>query len=219
MLEVADVVAREKNIDREIVLEAMEEAIQKAGRSKYGYDHDIRAKIDRKSGKIEMKRYREVVENDAEIEEEMHQITIDQAQKEKKDAVVGDFLIDELPALDFGRIAAMTAKQVIVQKVREAERARQYIEFKDRAGEIINGVIKRVEYGNATVDIGGGRAEAVLRREECIPREHLKNGDRVRALFMKCVKNNVDHKFSYPEHILTLWQCCLPKKCQKFMTV
>ncbi len=181
MLEVADVVAREKNIDREIVLEAMEEAIQKAGRSKYGYDHDIRAKIDRKSGKIEMKRYREVVENDAEIEEEMHQVTVDQAQKEKKDAVVGDFLIDELPALDFGRIAAMTAKQVIVQKVREAERARQYIEFKDRAGEIINGVIKRVEYGNATVDIGGGRAEAVLRREECIPREHLKNGDRVRA--------------------------------------
>lgn len=181
MLEVADVVAREKNIDRDIVLEAMEEAIQKAGRSKYGYDHDIRAKIDRKTGQIEMKRYREVVENDAEIEEEMHQLKLSDAQREKKDAAVGDFLIDELPALDFGRIAAMTAKQVIVQKVREAERARQYLEFKDRAGEIINGVIKRVEYGNATVDIGGGKAEAILRREECIPREHLKNGDRVRA--------------------------------------
>jgi N utilization substance protein A len=103
MLEVADVVAREKNIDREIVLEAMEEAIQKAGRSKYGYDHDIRAKIDRKSGIIEMKRYREVVENGTEIEEEMHQLTVDDARREKKDAEVGEFLVDELPALDFGR--------------------------------------------------------------------------------------------------------------------
>ena len=182
MLEVADAVAREKNIDREIVLEAMEEAIQKAGRSKYGYDHDIRANIDRKTGEIDLKRYREVVADDTEeMEDDVRQLTVTQAQREKKDAAVGDFLIDELPPLDFGRIAAMTAKQVIVQKVREAERARQYEEFKDRTGEIINGVIKRVEYGNATVDIGGGRAEAILRREECIPREHLKNGDRVRA--------------------------------------
>ena len=180
MLQVADVVAREKGIDREIVLEAMEEAIQKAGRSKYGHDHDIRATIDRKNGAIDMKRYREVVEQ-IEEEEETRQLTVEQAQREKKDAKVGDFLIDELPPLDFGRIAAQTAKQVIVQKVREAERARQYEEFKDRTGEIINGVIKRVEYGNVTIDIGGGRAEGYLRREECIPREHLKNGDRVRA--------------------------------------
>ena len=182
MLQVADAVAREKGIDREIVLGAMEEAIQKAGRSKYGHDHDIRATIDRKNGAIEMKRYREVVEKiDEEEEEEVRLLTLEQAQREKKDAKVGDFLIDDLPPLDFGRIAAQTAKQVIVQKVREAERARQYLEFKDRAGEIINGVIKRVEYGNVTVDIGGGRAEGYLRREECIPREHLKNGDRVRA--------------------------------------
>lgn len=182
MLQVADAVAREKNIEREIVLEAMEEAIQKAGRSKYGHDHDIRANIDRKTGQIDLKRYREVVEAlDEEEGDEVKQLTLEQAQREKKDAKVGDFLIDELPPLDFGRIAAMTAKQVIVQKVREAERARQFIEFKDRTGEIINGVIKRVEYGNATVDIGSGRAEAILRREECIPREHLKNGDRVRA--------------------------------------
>ncbi len=181
MLQVADAVAREKNIEREIVLEAMEEAIQKAGRSKYGHDHDIRANIDRKTGIIDLKRYREVVADEDIIEDEVQHITVEQAQREKKDAKVGDFLIDELPPLDFGRIAAMTAKQVIVQKVREAERARQYIEFKDRTGEIINGVIKRVEYGNATVDIGSGRAEAILRREECIPREHLKNGDRVRA--------------------------------------
>jgi N utilization substance protein A len=182
MLQVADAVAREKGIDREIVLTAMEEAIQKAGRSKYGHDHDIRAMIDRKSGIIEMKRYREVVEKvGEEDEDEMRQLTVEQAQREKKDAKVGDFLIDDLPPLDFGRIAAQTAKQVIVQKVREAERARQYLEYKDRAGEIINGVIKRVEYGNVTVDIGGGRAEGYLRREECIPREHLKNGDRIRA--------------------------------------
>lgn len=180
MLQVADAVAREKGIDRDLVLEAMEEAIQKAGRSKYGHDHDIRAHIDRKSGQIGLKRYREVVEITNE-EEEIRQLTLEQAQREKKDAKVGDFLIDELPPLDFGRIAAQTAKQVIVQKVREAERARQFSEFQNRVGEIINGVIKRVEYGNVTVDIGGGRAEGYLRREECIPREHLKNGDRIRA--------------------------------------
>lgn len=181
LLQVADTVAREKGIDRLIVIEAMEEAIQKAGRSKYGFDHDIRAKIDPKSGDITLKRYREVVEEDAEIENEVAQLPLSQAQKIKKDAQVGEFLIDELPPLDFGRIAAMTAKQVIMQKVREAERARQYEEFKDKVGEIINGVVKRVEYGNATVDIQG-KAEALLRRDETLPREHLKNGDRVRAI-------------------------------------
>jgi len=177
LLQVADAVAREKNIDREIVLSAMEEAIQKAGRSKYGHDHDIRALIDRKSGTIGLKRYREVVE---EIEDEITQMTLDEARRIKPDAELGEFLIDDLPPLDFGRIAAQTAKQVIVQKVREAERERQYEEFKDRAGELVNGVIKRVEYGNATIDIGG-RAEALLRRDEALPREHLKNGDRIRA--------------------------------------
>src|SRR5688500_9169744 len=177
LLQVADAVAREKNIDREIVIVAMEEAIQKAGRSKYGHDHDIRAHIDRKSGGIELKCYREVVET---LEDEAKQLTLKEAQRIKKDAEIGEFLIDDLPPLDFGRIAAQTAKQVIVQKVREAERERQFGEFKDRVGEIINGVIKRVEYGNATVDIGG-RAEALLRRDEILPREHLKNGERVRA--------------------------------------
>ena len=181
LLQVADNVAREKNIDREIVVTAMEEAIQKAGRSKYGHDHDIRAEINRASGDITLKRYREVVEEDAEIENEMAQIPLSKAVRIKKDAAVGDVLTDELPPLDFGRIAAQTAKQVIMQKVREAERARQYGEFKDKVGEVINGVVKRVEYGNATVDIAG-RAEAVLRRDESLPREHLKNGDRVRAI-------------------------------------
>ncbi len=178
LLQVADAVAREKGIDRDIVLVAMEEAIQKAGRSKYGHDHDIRAHIDRKNGAITLKRYREVVE---EIEDEACQLTLAEAQRIKKDIQVGEFLIDDLPPLDFGRIAAQTAKQVIVQKVREAERERQYHEFKDRTGEIINGVVKRVEYGNATIDIGG-RAEAMMRRDESLPREHLKTGDRVRAV-------------------------------------
>ncbi len=178
LLQVADAVAREKNIEREIVLAAMEEAIQKAGRSKYGHDHDIRAHIDRRSGAIELKRYREVVET---IEDETRQLTLAEAKRIKKDAEVGTFLIDDLPPLDFGRIAAQTAKQVIMQKVREAERAKQFEEFKDRAGEIINGVIKRVEFGNVTVDIGG-RAEAMMRRDETLPREHFKTGDRVRAV-------------------------------------
>ncbi len=179
LLQVSDAVAREKNIDREIVITAMEEAIQKAGRSKYGHDHDIRAQIDRKNGDITLRRYREVVEA-VDEEEEMKQLTLDEAKRIKPDAALGEFLIDDLPPLDFGRIAAQTAKQVIVQKVREAERERQFEEFKDRTGEIINGIVKRVEYGNVTIDIGG-RAEGMLRRDECLPREHLKNGERVRA--------------------------------------
>jgi len=181
LLQVADTVAREKNIDREIVLEAMEEAIQKAGRSKYGHEQDIRAQIDRSNGIIELKRYREVLEENAEIENEVSQLTLSQASRINPDAKPGEFLIDELPPLDFGRIAAQTAKQVIMQKVREAERARQYEEFKDRVGEVINGVVKRVEYGNATVDIQG-RAEGLLRRDETIPREPINVNDRVRAI-------------------------------------
>lgn len=180
MLQVADAVAREKDIDREIVLEAMEEAIQKAGRSKYGHDHDIRVQIDRKTGDIKLQRYRTVCEPD-DIEDEITQLTVEQAKRFKPDAEVGDELIDDLPPLDFGRIAAQTAKQVIIQKVREAERSRQYEEFKDRVGEIINGTVKRVEYGNVTVDIQG-RAEAIMRRDESLPREHFKTRDRVRAI-------------------------------------
>ena len=178
MLAVADAVAREKSIDRELVLEAMEQAIQKAGRSKYGMEHDIRASIDRKTGEIVLARYIEVVEPDN-LEDEVKQTTVDRARRKKADAVVGDFIVDRLPPIDFGRIAAQTAKQVIVQKVREAERERQFEEYKDRKGEIVNGLVKRVEYGNVTVDLG--RAEAVLRRDEIIPREHFKRGDRVRA--------------------------------------
>jgi N utilization substance protein A len=176
LLQVADAVAREKSIDREQVLDAMEQAIQKAGRSKYGQEHDIRAVIDRKSGEISLARYIEVVE---EIENEVTQVTLPEAHHRKNDAVLGEFIVDPLPPIDFGRIAAQTAKQVIVQKVREAERERQFEEYKDRAGEVVNGLVKRIEFGNVTVDLG--RAEAVLRREELLPRESFRRGDRVRA--------------------------------------
>jgi N utilization substance protein A len=176
MLAVADAVARDKGIEREEVLEAMEQAIQKAGRSKYGPEHDIRVTIARDTGHISLARYREVVE---EVEDEHTQLTLDQAHLEKEDAVIGEFLTDDLPPIDFGRIAAQTAKQVIVQRVRDAERERQYEEYKDRSGEIINGLVKRVEYGNVTVDLG--RGEAILRRDESLPRENFRTGDRVRA--------------------------------------
>ena len=168
--------ARDKGIDRDEVLEAMEQAIQKAGRSKYGHEHDIRAHIDRKTGEIQLSRYVEVVEI---VENETTQMTAAQARRKMPEAVVGDFVIDPLPPIDFGRIAAQTAKQVIVQKVRDAERQRQFGEFKNRTGEIVNGLVKRVEFGNVVVDLG--RAEALLRRDELIPRETFRTGDRVRA--------------------------------------
>ncbi len=176
LLQVADAVARDKSIDRDEVLEAMEQAIQKAGRSKYGHEHDIRARIDRNSGEISLARYLEVVET---VENEATQITLDAAHRRDPGYALGDFLVDPLPPIDFGRIAAQTAKQVIVHKVREAERRRQYDEFKDRLGDVVNGLVKRVEFGNVIVDLG--RAEALLRREETIPREHFNVGDRVRA--------------------------------------
>ncbi|MCW8836619.1 MAG: transcription termination factor NusA [Rhodospirillales bacterium] len=176
LLQVADTVARDKSIAREEVLEAMEQAIQKAGRSKYGHEHDIRATINPTTGAITLARYVAVVE---EVEDEVTQTTLDAARKTKPDAQIGDFLVDLLPPIDFGRIAAQTAKQVIVQKVREAERRRQFEEYKDRTGEVVNGLVKRVEFGNVIVDLG--RAEALLRRDESIPREHFNNGDRVRA--------------------------------------
>ncbi|MCA1909836.1 MAG: transcription termination factor NusA [Magnetospirillum sp.] len=176
LLQVADAVARDKGIDRDEVLEAMEQAIQKAGRSKYGHEHDIRAHIDRKTGEIQLARFIEVVE---EVENEATQLPLARALKKKPDAQIGDFLVDPLPPIDFGRIAAQTAKQVIVQKVRDAERQRQFNEYKDRVGEVSNGLVKRVEFGNVIVDLG--RAEALLRRDELIPRETFRTGDRVRA--------------------------------------
>jgi N utilization substance protein A len=176
LLLVADAVAREKSIDRDEVLEAMEQAIQKAGRAKYGHEKDIRATIDRKTGDVRLSRWTEVVE---ELENEATQIPVHIARKFRPEINVGEFIVDPLPPIDFGRIAAQTAKQVIVQRVREYERKRQFDEYKDRVGEIINGTVKRTEYGNLMVELG--RAEALLRRDELIPRESFRNGDRVRA--------------------------------------
>ena len=176
LLLVADAVAREKSIDREEVLEAMEQAIQKAGRAKYGHEKDIRATIDRKTGDVRLSRWTEAVET---VENEETQIPVHIARKFKPEINIGEYIVDPLPPIDFGRIAAQTAKQVIVQRVREYERKRQFEEYKDRVGEIINGVVKRTEYGNLMVELG--RAEALLRRDELIPRESFRNGDRVRA--------------------------------------
>lgn len=176
LLQVADAVAREKAIERDVVLAAMEEAVQKAARSRYGQENDIRAEIDRKTGEIRLARLLQVVEA---VENDAIEIAFSEAKRRNPEAEIGDYISEALPPLDFGRIAAQTAKQVIVQKVREAERERQYNEYKDRIGEVVNGLAKRVDYGNATVDLG--RAEAVLRRDEQLPRETFRQGDRVRA--------------------------------------
>ena len=176
LIQVADVVAREKSIEREEVMVAMEEAIQKAGRAKYGLDRDIRAMIDRKTGSITLERWIEVVE---EVEDDATQMSVAEGAKQEPSLALGEFWRQSLPPIEFGRIAAQTAKQVISQKVRDAERARQYEEYKDRVGEIVVGTVKRAESYSITVDLG--RAEAVIRREEMIPRENLRQGDRVRA--------------------------------------
>ena len=178
LLQVAEAVAREKAISSSEVLEAMEQAISRAGRAKYGHEHDIRATIDRKTGEVKLHRYTEVVEQ---VENEFTQMLFKDARVRwpENNLQLGDFKREELPPIDLGRIAAQSAKQVIVQKVREAERGHQFEEFKDRVGEIINGVVKRSEFGNVTVDLGG--AEAIMRRDETLPRENYRNGDRIRA--------------------------------------
>lgn len=183
---VADAVARDKNINKEDVFVAMEVAIQKAGRTKYGMEHDVRAHIDRRTGAIALSRYREVVADDALIENESAQIPLKIAKTYDKKYKVGDFIIDPLPPIDFGRIASQTARQVIMQKIREAERNKQYEEYKEKIGTIINGTVKKVEQNsrgfvsNIILDIGKND-EAVLRYDEIIPHEKFKNGDRVRA--------------------------------------
>jgi N utilization substance protein A len=185
LLAIADAVAREKIIDKAIVIEAMEDAIQRAARARYGAENDIRAKIDTETGDLRLWRVVEVVE---EVEDYFKQVDLKGAQKLDPKAVIGDFIVDPLPPIEFGRIAAQASKQVIFQKVREAERERQYEEFKDRAGEIITGVVKRVEFGHVVVDLG--RAEGVIRRDAQIPREIVRVGDRIRSLILKVVREN-----------------------------
>src|ERR1700675_4948266 len=176
LLQIADAVAREKSIDRGIVIAAMEDAIQKAARSRYGSETEVRAEINPKTGEMRLSRLLLVVDT---VENDATQISLDDAKRRNPSAQVGDFIAEALPPLEYGRIAAQSAKQVIVQKVREAARDGQYQEFKDRIGDIVNGIVKRVEYGNVVVDLG--RGEAIVRRDELLPREVFRNGDRIRA--------------------------------------
>ncbi len=179
LLQIADAVAREKVIDKQIVLDAMADAIAKAARSRYGAETDIHAEINPKTGELRLARHLLVVEDGA-VENDSREITLSEARTRHNPAAqVGDVIADTLPPFDFGRIAAQSAKQVIVQKVRDAERDRQYQEYKDRIGEVVNGAVKRVEYGNVIVDLG--RGEAIIRRDELIPRETFRPGDRIRA--------------------------------------
>jgi transcription termination/antitermination protein NusA len=193
LLQIADAVAREKMIDSALVIEAMEDSLGKAARSRYGAELDIRARIDRKSGELYMTRHRQVVD---EVENQYTELTLDEAREIDPNVEVGGEIVDPLPPMDFGRIAAQSAKQVIMQKVREAERLRQYEEFKDRVGTIINGLVKRTEYGNVIVDVG--RGEAILRRDQLIPREAYRNGDRIRALI-----RDVRHETRGPQIFLS----------------
>jgi len=183
LLAIADSVAKEKLIDREIVIEAMEDAIQRAAKTRYGAENDIRAKIDPRTGDLRLWRVVEVVEA---VDNYFTQISPADAQKLQKDAAIGDYIVDPLPPIEFGRIQAQASKQIIFQKVRDAERERQYGEFKDRVGEIITGVVKRVEFGHVVVDLG--RAEGVIRRDQQIPREVVRVGDRIRSLILRVAR-------------------------------
>src|SRR5262247_1871564 len=179
LLQIADAVAREKSIDRGIVISAMEDAIAKAARARYGSETDVHAEIDPKKGELRLSRHMLVVEQ---VENSANQISLEDARRANPGAQIGDTIADTLPPLEYGRIAAQSAKQVIVQKVREAERDRQYDEYKERIHDIVNGIVKRVEYGNVVVDLG--RGEAIVRRDELLPRETFRNGDRIRALIL-----------------------------------
>ena len=185
LLAIADSVAKEKLIDREIVIEAMEDAIQRAAKNRYGVENDIRAKLDPNTGDLRLWRVVEVVEA---VDDYFKQVSVKDAQKLQKGAVVGDYIVDPLPPIEFGRIQAQASKQIIFQKVRDAERERQYEEFKDRVGEIITGVVQRVEFGHVVVDLG--RAEGVIRRDAQIPREVVRVGDRVRSIILNVRREN-----------------------------
>jgi N utilization substance protein A len=178
LLQTAEAVAREKMIEPGLVIEAMEESLARAAKSRYGAEMDIRVEIDRKNGKATFTRVRTVVAED-ELENYQAEFTVEQAKQYMADPEVGQEFIEEVPPVEMGRIAAQSAKQVILQKIREAERDRQFEEFKDRAGTIVNGLVKREEYGNVIVDVGAG--EAILRRNEKIGRESYRPNDRIRV--------------------------------------
>ena len=202
LIQVAEAVAREKLIDKEEVILAMEDAIQRAARSKYGLERDIRATVNRNNGAISIEQYTQVVQ---EVEDDSTQMSLKEALRRDKSLKIGDYHKKELPPFDFGRIAAQSAKQVISQKVRDAERLRQYNQFKDRVGEIILGTVKRFDNFSVTLDIG--KAEGVIRKEEMIPREQLKPGDRVRTYIL-----NVSEETRGP-------QIFLSRSCNEFLSL
>tara|TARA_B100001741_G_C16545379_1_gene596386 strand:+ start:1240 stop:2805 length:1566 start_codon:yes stop_codon:yes gene_type:complete len=207
LLRIVDSVANEKSIDKELILVSMETAIQRAAYSKFGFETAIEAKINREDGTIKIQKVLEIVEN---VEDPVKQITLKDAgaiNKENKNLKVGDKIYEELPQIDFGRIAAQSAKQVISQKVREAEKNRQYEDFKDKQGQIVSGIIKRAEYGNVIVDLG--RAEGIIRKEELIQREILKNGDRVKAFCFEVKQDTKGHQIflsrAHPQFLARLF--------------
>ena len=193
LIQVAQNIAEEKGLEKDLVFEAIESAISKAGKTKYGNNYDIRAIIDRDTGKISLARYLEVKKI---VEDNFIEISLKDAKTKKKNIKIGDFIIEKLPSLDFGRIAAQTAKQVVLQKIKEAEREKNYKLYIDKVGQIISGIVKRMEFGNTVVDLGN--AEAVIRREETIPKENLRRGDRVKAYLY-----NVSEELKGPQIFLS----------------
>ena len=187
LLRIVEAVATEKSIDREIILSSMESAIEKAAKTKFGLDNNIRATIDRESGDINLHKVLKIVETPINFNTE---ISLEHAiEKEKKENVkIGDEIFEQLPQVDLGRVAAQTARQVITQNVREAERERQYNDFIEKKGEILSGIVKRLEYGNLIVDLN--RAEAIITKDELIPREILKMGDRIKAYCYNVIREN-----------------------------
>ena len=205
LLRIVEAVANEKSIDKEIVIGSMESAIQKAALTKFGNDNNIEVIIDRETGEIKIQKVLEIVET---VEDPAREITIkDLKDKERKDYKVGEKIYEELPQIDFGRIAAQSAKQVISSKVREAEKNRQYEEFIDKQGLILSGLIKRLEYGNVIVDLG--KAEGVIKKDELIPREILKTGDRVKAYCYEVKKEIKGHQIflsrAHPQFLAKLF--------------
>ena len=193
LIQVAENIAEEKGIEKELVFNAIEDAISKASQTKYGHNYDIRAKIDKSTGKIDVARYLEVKKD---VEDNFIEISLKDAKAKKKNIKIGEFLIEKLPNFDFGRIAAQTAKQVVVQQIKEAERKKNYELYKDKQGTTINGIVKRMEFGNIVVDLGN--AEAVIKREEMIPKENLRRGDRVKAYLY-----NVSQELKGPQILLS----------------
>ena len=207
LLRIVEAVANEKSIDKELVIESMESAIQKAALTKFGNDNSIEVNIDRENGEIKINKVLEIVES---VEDPNKQITLAEAKKtnkEKKELKIGDKIFEELPQIDFGRIAAQSAKQVISFRVKEAEKNRQYEEFIDKQGQILSGIIKRMEYGNVIVDLG--RAEGVIKKDELIPREILKTGDRVKAYCSEVKKEIKGHQIflsrAHPQFLAKLF--------------